>query len=51
MDLSRLNLDKFYDAQSAKIIKLGEINKLKFAFDHKGILEDYLKYKKSKGPF
>ncbi|MCX7661852.1 MAG: macro domain-containing protein, partial [Candidatus Omnitrophica bacterium] len=31
------------DAQKVKIIKLSEIKRLKFAFDHKRILEDYLK--------
>ncbi len=34
------------DAQGLKIIKLDQIKKLKFAFDHGKILEDYLKTKK-----
>ncbi|MBU0547380.1 MAG: NUDIX hydrolase [Candidatus Omnitrophica bacterium] len=34
------------DAAGLKIIKPSEIEKLDFAFDHKNILEDYLKYKK-----
>ncbi len=33
------------DAAGLKIIKLGEIKNLDFAFDHKKILEDYLRYK------
>ena len=33
------------DAAGLKIIKLNEIEKLEFAFDHKKILEDYLKTK------
>jgi ADP-ribose pyrophosphatase YjhB (NUDIX family) len=35
------------DAAGLKIIKLSEIDKMPFAFDHKKILEDYLKAKKS----
>lgn len=34
------------DAAGLKVIKLSEIGKLQFAFDHKKILEDYLKTKK-----
>jgi len=34
------------DAADLKIMKLGEINKFSFAFDHKKILEDYIRYKK-----
>ncbi len=30
------------DARSAKIVKLSEIEKMDFAFDHKKILKDYL---------
>ncbi|MCX5703920.1 MAG: NUDIX hydrolase [Candidatus Omnitrophica bacterium] len=30
------------DAQGAKVIKLSEIEKMEFAFDHKQILKDYL---------
>jgi len=33
------------DAQGVKIIKLSQIEKLEFAFDHKKILIDYLKSK------
>jgi O-acetyl-ADP-ribose deacetylase (regulator of RNase III)/ADP-ribose pyrophosphatase YjhB (NUDIX family) len=32
------------DAQKAKIIRLGEIENIKFAFDHKKILKDYLSF-------
>lgn len=39
------------DAASLKIIELGEIKQLKFAFDHKKILEDYLAYKNGSDPF
>jgi len=39
------------DAAGIKIIKLSEIEKLSFAFDHKKILEDYLQHKKGKDPF
>jgi O-acetyl-ADP-ribose deacetylase len=35
------------DAADLKIIKLSEIKYLDFAFDHKNILEDYLKYKEN----
>ena len=35
------------DAASLEIVKLDEVEKLDFAFDHKKILEDYLQYKKS----
>jgi O-acetyl-ADP-ribose deacetylase (regulator of RNase III)/ADP-ribose pyrophosphatase YjhB (NUDIX family) len=34
------------DAQGLKVIKLEEIEKLNFAFDHNTILKDYIKYKK-----
>lgn len=34
------------DAASLKVVKLDEIEKLDFAFDHKEILSDYLKYLK-----
>ena len=33
------------DAAGLKVIKLREIEKMDFAFDHKQILEDYLKIK------
>jgi len=36
------------DAAGLKVVKLEEIEKLEFAFDHKSILEDYKKYKKGK---
>jgi O-acetyl-ADP-ribose deacetylase (regulator of RNase III)/ADP-ribose pyrophosphatase YjhB (NUDIX family) len=39
------------DAADLKVVKLTEIPKLEFAFDHKKILEDYLKYKKGQNPF
>jgi O-acetyl-ADP-ribose deacetylase (regulator of RNase III)/ADP-ribose pyrophosphatase YjhB (NUDIX family) len=39
------------DAQGLKIIKLDAIEKLDFAFDHKKIILDYLKYKQGKNPF
>lgn len=39
------------DAASLKILKLSEIKNLDFAFDHKKILEDYIKYKQGKDPF
>ncbi len=35
------------DAMGLKIIKLSELKNLDFAFDHKKILEDYLRYKQS----
>jgi len=39
------------DAASLRIVKLSEIKNLDFAFDHKKILQDYLKYKAGKNPF
>ncbi|TRZ96546.1 NUDIX domain-containing protein [bacterium] len=36
------------DAKGLRIVKLSEIAKLDIAFDHKKILEDYLKYKQDK---
>jgi O-acetyl-ADP-ribose deacetylase (regulator of RNase III)/ADP-ribose pyrophosphatase YjhB (NUDIX family) len=39
------------DAAGLKIVKLNEIEKIPFAFDHKKILQDYLKYKKGENPF
>jgi len=39
------------DAASLKVVKFNEIEKLDFAFDHKRILSDYLKYKKGENPF
>jgi O-acetyl-ADP-ribose deacetylase (regulator of RNase III)/ADP-ribose pyrophosphatase YjhB (NUDIX family) len=35
------------DAAALKIIKLSEVKNMDFAFDHKKIIEDYIKYKKS----
>jgi ADP-ribose pyrophosphatase YjhB (NUDIX family) len=39
------------DAAALKIVNLREIDKINFAFDHKKILLDYLKYKKGQNPF
>jgi len=39
------------DAVGLKIIKPEEIEKLDIAFDHKKILQDYIKYKKGINPF
>jgi O-acetyl-ADP-ribose deacetylase len=39
------------DAAGLKVIKSGEIKKLNFAFDHKKILGDYIKYKEGKNKF
>ncbi|MCX5701819.1 MAG: NUDIX hydrolase [Candidatus Omnitrophica bacterium] len=39
------------DAAGLKVVKLDEFQKLEFAFDHKEILSDYLKYKEGKDPF
>lgn len=39
------------DASSVKIVKLNQIPQLEFAFDHKQILIDYLKYKEEKTSF
>ncbi len=39
------------DAKGLKIIKLDVIEKLDFAFDHKRIIQDYIKYKLGKSPF
>lgn len=39
------------DAAGLKVVKLGEIEKLEFAFDHKKIIQDYIKYKEGKSPF
>lgn len=39
------------DAADLKVVKLEEMEKLNFAFDHKKILQDYLKYKKGQNPF
>ncbi|MFA5410581.1 MAG: macro domain-containing protein [Candidatus Omnitrophota bacterium] len=37
------------DAQALRIVKLEEIEKLNFAFDHKKILKDYLKSRSARG--
>ncbi|MDD5692602.1 MAG: NUDIX hydrolase [Candidatus Omnitrophica bacterium] len=34
------------DAAGLKVVKLSEIEKLEFAFDHKKIIQDYLKHKR-----
>ncbi len=39
------------DAASLKVVKSDELEKLDFAFDHKKILQDFLKYKKGQDPF
>jgi len=39
------------DAADLKIIKLTEIEKLDFAFDHKKIILDYIKYRQGRNPF
>lgn len=39
------------DAEALKIIGLNEIKDLDFAFDHKKILQDYIKYKQDKNSF
>jgi len=39
------------DAAGLKVVKLSEIENLDFAFDHKRIIQDYLKYKVGKDPF
>lgn len=39
------------DAANLKVIKLKDIYKIDFAFDHKKILEDYIQYKKGMDPF
>jgi len=39
------------DAAGLKVIRLSEIGKLKLAFDHKKIIQDYLKLKKNQNPF
>jgi len=39
------------DAAGLKVVKLTEIGKLDFAFDHKKIIEDYLRYRKGQNPF
>jgi len=39
------------DAVGLNIVKIEELEKLDFAFDHKKIIQDYIKYKKGKNPF
>lgn len=35
------------DAAGLKVVKLSEIEKLSFAFDHKAVIQDYIRYKKA----
>jgi ADP-ribose pyrophosphatase YjhB (NUDIX family) len=39
------------DAAGLKVVKPEELGRLEFAFDHKKIIEDYLKFKSGKNPF
>lgn len=39
------------DAAGLRAVKLSEITKMDFAFDHKRIIEDYIQYKRGKNPF
>ncbi|MFA6079086.1 MAG: NUDIX domain-containing protein [Candidatus Omnitrophota bacterium] len=39
------------DAAELKVVRPAELKKIRLAFDHKRIVEDYLKYKKGIGPF
>ena len=39
------------DAQGVRVVKLDEIKDLDFAFDHKEVIQDYIKYKQGKDPF
>jgi len=39
------------DAKAIRIVKLSEVLKLDFAFDHKKIIQDYLKFKAGRSPF
>ncbi|MBU3958663.1 MAG: NUDIX domain-containing protein, partial [Candidatus Omnitrophica bacterium] len=39
------------DAVDSKVVKFNEIPKLDLAFDHKKILQDYMKHKKGQNPF
>jgi len=39
------------DAAALKVVKLNEIRDIEFTFDHRIILEDYIKYKEGKNPF
>jgi O-acetyl-ADP-ribose deacetylase (regulator of RNase III)/ADP-ribose pyrophosphatase YjhB (NUDIX family) len=39
------------DAKGLKVVKIDEIEKIELTFDHKKILQDYLKYKEGKNPF
>jgi O-acetyl-ADP-ribose deacetylase (regulator of RNase III)/ADP-ribose pyrophosphatase YjhB (NUDIX family) len=39
------------DAKDLKIVKLNQLQKYTFAFDHAQIIEDYRKYKEGKNPF
>jgi ADP-ribose pyrophosphatase YjhB (NUDIX family) len=39
------------DAAALKVVKLSEIKDLEFAFDHKQVLEDYIKHKQGQSTF
>ncbi|MBM3249411.1 MAG: NUDIX hydrolase [Candidatus Omnitrophica bacterium] len=39
------------DARGLRLVKLNELEKFIFAFDHKRIIEDYLKYRRGEEPF
>jgi O-acetyl-ADP-ribose deacetylase len=39
------------DAAGLRVVKLSELEKLDFAFDHKQIIRDYLAFRKGKDPF
>jgi O-acetyl-ADP-ribose deacetylase (regulator of RNase III)/ADP-ribose pyrophosphatase YjhB (NUDIX family) len=39
------------DAKDLRVIKLGEIDSIGFAFDHRTIIQDYIEYKAGKDPF
>ena len=39
------------DAAGLEVVRLTEIEKLDFAFDHEKIIEDYLRYRKGQNPF
>ncbi|MDP2830642.1 MAG: NUDIX hydrolase [Candidatus Omnitrophota bacterium] len=39
------------DAADLRVVKLREIKKMDFAFDHKKIIEDFIKYRKETGQF
>ena len=39
------------DAKGLRVVKLSETEKMDFAFDHKRIIQDYIKHKRGEGPF